>query len=270
MENARLLVFDLDGTLLDSPQRLPRERIELLEKLRRAGIDSTLATGRPYVSAAPFAEQLAVRVPMILFNGAALSTASGETIWIEKLPRQVALDALRLASRIPVASHLYFEPRDPWFHTDRDGEARRHMMAKDGMESRRVEDLCTLIDQEKRDPIKLFFIGPRQDLEWLRKEFRALHDTPTCVFSENEMLEILAPGVSKGAALDRLRDAIGIPPEAMVAFGDNMNDLTMLRRAGTGIAMAQAPQALRDAADLVTGDLDRTLRALLRGKGRIL
>jgi hydroxymethylpyrimidine pyrophosphatase-like HAD family hydrolase len=73
------------------------------------------------------------------------------------------------------------------------------------------------------------------------------------VQSEPQYLEILPPGVSKGAALAAMLDAVGVPAEAVVAIGDNWNDLEMIEAAGLGVAMGHAPAGVRARADHVVG-----------------
>ena len=72
------------------------------------------------------------------------------------------------------------------------------------------------------------------------------------VFSEETYLEILPEGSSKGTALAEMTRALGIPLEAVIAVGDNLNDLEMIRLAGLGVAMGNAPEELRAQAGYVT------------------
>ena len=72
MINPQLLVFDLDGTLLDSSHQIPPSAHELLLAFRQAGLETTIATGRPFASAQRFMQALELTLPVILFNGAAV------------------------------------------------------------------------------------------------------------------------------------------------------------------------------------------------------
>ena len=76
------------------------------------------------------------------------------------------------------------------------------------------------------------------------------------VYSEISSLECSAAGVSKGTGLERLCGLLGIPPEACIAVGDADNDIPMLRSAGLGIAMGNAPEYVKTAADRIVSDLD--------------
>ena len=249
MERTRLLVFDLDGTLLDREHRVPPRVRRLLLRLREHEIETTVATGRPYEAVRQIAQELAVRVPMILFNGAVVASPTGEAISERPLPLKDAARILHRLRQTTAANHCYLQLADRVFYTDRLGSAAEHIEKKDGMKSHLVSDLAALLSDGGRDPVKIFSIGPREELERVQQDI--LQDLPsiTCVFSEPDMLEFLGPSVDKGSALEIVSQHTGIPLEAVAAFGDNMNDLAMLRRAGTGIAMRNAPAELRAAAD---------------------
>ena len=84
---------------------------------------------------------------------------------------------------------------------------------------------------------------------------RGFKPDPECranlVQSENTYLEILPSGVNKGNALEILAEHLGIPLEEVICFGDNLNDLEMILRAGVGVAMSNGREEVRDAADIV-------------------
>jgi HMP-PP phosphatase len=207
MNRTRLLAFDLDGTLLDPSHRIPEMTRFLLSSLREAGIETTVATGRPYAAVQGFIGELAVRVPLIVFNGAVVVSPDGECLWSRRLPRDVAGGALSLLHDPAVANHLYLDPTDAFFYTDHMGAAAEHVMKKDGMGGRLDVDLAGLLGKRAKDPVKLFSIGPRKKLEEAKRRFDASAPECTCVFSEHDMLEFLGPDVTKGAALGILCDS---------------------------------------------------------------
>jgi len=259
MSRTELLVFDLDGTLLDASQRIPETIRTLLFRLREAGIETTLATGRPYAAVRRFIEKLDLRLPLILFNGAVVVAPNGECLSSRRLPRGVACAALSLLDDPDVANHLYLDSTDVFFYTDQRGAATEHVMEKDGIDGRFVDSLAGLLEKHAKDPVKLFSIGPREKLAEAKRRFEA--DTPgfTCVFSESDMLEFLGTDVNKGTALRIVCESTGVSPQSVMAFGDNMNDLELLLEAGIGVAMAGAPEKLKEGtghvADNVTGFL---------------
>ena len=94
----------------------------------------------------------------------------------------------------------------------------------------------------------------------VRRAGKALHADPPCPIdcftSSPEALEIVPPGVNKGSGLARVAELLGIPREETVAIGDGENDIAMLRWAGLGIAMANAPDSVKAAADVIAPHCD--------------
>jgi len=262
MNGIKLLVFDLDGTLLGPDHRVPERVRSLILALREdVGIETTLATGRPYAAVERFVDELDLRLPLIVFNGAAVVMPDGEVLSLRPLPIAQAKTALHLLGETSAANHAYLRPADTRFLADRLGPAADHIVAKDGMRPELVENLGAFLDSQDADPIKIFSIGPREELEAVQAAFRAAVPEATCVFSEHDMLEFLGHRVTKGTALSALCDIAGIDVKDVAAFGDNLNDLDMLRVAGFAVSMAAAPDAMRMEADGVTDDLCGYLEA---------
>jgi len=255
MSEPKLLVFDLDGTLLGPDHRIPVEMLSFLLSLREAGIDTTLATGRPFAAVARFVDELELKLPMIVFNGAAVVMPDGEPVSVRPLPLEHAQTALDLLHNAGMAIQLYAESTDTHFLTNRLGPEADYIREKDGMDCELAEDLAVLLDGLESDPIKMFSIGPREALLRVQSEFREREPEASCVFSEHDMLEFLGPGVNKGKALAALCSELGIGTDSVMAFGDNLNDLEMLRAAGFGVAMQSAPDEMKEEADGVVGDL---------------
>lgn len=263
MSPTQLLVFDLDGTLLDSFHRVPADVRSLLFALRDKGIETTLATGRPFAAVQSFIHELELHLPLITFNGALVATPDGQALVARHLPLSAAQTILGLLENTSAANHLYLYPTDDAFCTDQEGAASELIREKDQMACRVVGSLPTLLTDANCDPVKMFSIGPRDELERVKTAVQHAEPSVTCVFSEYDMLEFLGPDVNKGTALRVLCDAIGIARESVIAFGDNMNDFEMLRTAGTGVAMSTGPAALREVADRVISDMAAFLNEYL-------
>ena len=142
----RLLVFDLDGTLLGPNHRIPERVRSLLLALRKVGPETTLATGRPYAAVGRFIDELELELAMILFNGAAVVEPTGRVRWLRNLPLNTALAALHLLGETTAANHVYMEPTDTQLVTDRLGPAAKHILEKDGMPARQVDDLAAFLE----------------------------------------------------------------------------------------------------------------------------
>ena len=262
MQAPRLLVFDLDGTLLDPTQHIPSRVLSALCLLQMHGITLTIATGRIPASAAPFLSQLRVDIPVILYNGGLIAKPTGETVYKRTLDLEVARDALLLAQEIPVDRQLYLDPSDTFYYAEAITDQLRSFSQDDRIPAREVENLATYVERVQADPMKLLIIGEEEELIRLRKRFQQRHPEPTCVHSNRNCVEILPPNVSKGAALHHLCRVIELDIEDVIASGDNPNDREMLLEAGTGVAMATAPKEMLEEADRVVEDLADYLKTL--------
>ena len=244
----RLLVFDLDGTLLGPDHRLSPATHAALGTLSRQ-FWITLATGRSLASAVPFVTALGVTVPVILYNGAVVyDFLVGRALYERRLTVEEARAALRIARGFPVDAEVYRDIHDPTLYVERVTPRIARFRMKEKLPTREVGDLFSFLDFP---PLKLLLLGEPEVLGELQRELGRALPGITAVRSEVDYLEVLPRGASKGAALRFLCDRLGIPRDEVVAVGDQLNDLEMVRWAGIGVAMAHGPAELRRAADLV-------------------
>lgn len=251
----RLIAADVDGTLVDDRRQIPPAVREALAEARAAGCRLTLATGRMYTSVLPFAEAVRTDAPLILYNGAALVERGSRRVTFRRcLSLADARLALTLLRRFPLHVNLYV---GEGLYIERLTPAATESMVKDGVTARAVGDLVAFL---REDPVKLLCIGEPADLDAFQVAFleeRARRNlpgqAPHLVRSEETYLEVLPPGVNKGVALAELARQLAIPLEAVVAFGDNLNDAEMLEVAGLGVAVGNAHPDLKARADLVAG-----------------
>ena len=259
-ENARyrVIILDVDGTLVDRERRISADTLRALQAAQARGVRVTLATGRMYASARPYADRIHADAPLILCNGARIQDPAGGAIhYSAHLPRAQAARGLRLAQQFDVHANLYLGET---IYIERVSEISQESARKDGVEQVPVGDLARFVEGQPEDPVKILFIGPGESLEALAAAYRAdalgARDLPHLVRSEATYLEIQPPGATKGAGLVRLCGLLGIPPSAAVAFGDNLNDLEMIQAAGLGVAMGNAHDDLKRAAQIVAPSND--------------
>jgi Cof subfamily protein (haloacid dehalogenase superfamily) len=247
----RLLVVDIDGTLVNAAREITPPVHAAVAEAQARGIRVCLATGRIWPSARPFVETLGADPPAILYNGGLVYDFRRDEVWHRtSLPTSQAIDVLRILRRHPaVQPHLYVDDR---VLIPAMAELTAIYQQKDGLRADAVGDLADWLEADPaRVPMKILNIGARPALEAVAQEIDALPYPVNHVFSEAIYLEILPPGVTKGAALEFMAARLGVPREAIVAVGDNLNDLAMIEYAGLGVAMGNAPEALRSRADVV-------------------
>lgn len=242
----RLVALDVDGTLLDPAHNLsPRNRAAVLSA-RRRGVIICLATGKLLASVQPLVRELGIDGDHITCNGAALmdSTTAAPTKSWKMTPTQwkAALAAIHTAdAEMPVAWYttdaIYTDATPGFLDTTL---AAYHEPA--------VRHIRTL-DETLPPPLKFLMTGDEQRLLSLRDALqKRICADMTVVRTTSDFVEVMAPGVSKGVALDELARQRGIAREEIVAIGDGENDISLIEAAGLGIAMGNAMPALLERA----------------------
>ncbi|MCM1109697.1 MAG: Cof-type HAD-IIB family hydrolase [Clostridium sp.] len=255
-----LFITDLDGTLLNSESRVSDRSAAILNDLLGRGAMITIATARTPATVDRLMEGIGWRLPMIVMTGAAL--------WDPRLKRYADVRYVDPALTARIMEVCETSRISPFVYTLAPGS---HVldMTHYGPMTRREENFAA---ERSRLPLKrfhcaagrcgtppdntvLFFAtGPAEQIMACAGQLR--RTTPCSISAyrdifnrETALLEIFAPGVSKGAAVDRLRTVTGAT--SVTVFGDNLNDLEMMRCADCAVAVANAFDEVRRAADRV-------------------
>ena len=248
--NWELLLFDLDGTLLNKQRRIPDATRAVLKEWMARGGQVGLATGRSLRSALPFAQAIDANGPLILFNGGLVwDPIASVPIAQQLLPQEDAVVALSIAAELGIHANLYLEDNIAIAHQS---ATSRESEVKDGVAHTVVGDLAAFCTD---DPYKVLLIDETGKFEDFKARFRTVAKTPcTLVHSEPTYLEVLPAGICKGAALPAVEKHTGIPASRIMAFGDGLNDLELLEASGCGVAMGNALDPVKERADVVIGD----------------
>lgn len=248
----RMVALDLDGTLLTSDKRITPRARSAVARLSELGVHVVVCTGRPPRSALGYVAELALEHPFVCFHGAAMADPADGALHVRHhLDAAVAHRALRrLRAAFPdlvaglETDHGWF--LDPALYALRTSEARLGPAEPTGVGP--IEDYLG------RGAVKLFARRAGTDAPTLAA---AVDDLPLHrTWSSPAMLEMLDPHVDKHFALQALCAERGIARAQVAAFGDQRNDVEMLRWAGIGVAVANADPAAREAADLLAPSND--------------
>ena len=276
----RLIALDVDGTLLDGRGGVTPGTKATLQRLAGQGVQVALATGRRYIIANFLPELLDIPLYMILSNGAVIRDHTGAIAYESYLPSEWAWRAVEEARRLDLRSTIYENAAagdrmlfDGDWHAHRSPQAQ--LKRRPDLESLFV-DLNTVTDLP--DPIEIVLWGGDEEMQALADRLRSTGLDYTLIFwrgresssfvrDGQSALEILGPNTSKAMALTWLCAHLDVEPKEVVAFGDDVNDIEMLQFAGLGVAVGNATQAARAAADEYTHNDDsegvaRTLRRL--------
>jgi Cof subfamily protein (haloacid dehalogenase superfamily) len=256
-----LIAVDLDGTLVDERLQIKNKDLDCINKVRQLNIKVTFATGRTFRSALPYIQQLGIEEPVILCNGASIiEPRSRRILFQENVSQEITRLALIKSSEYGLDPLIYIDPLDGLPCVSALTEVIKDFILLEGFHSAQTDNLENLIQQNP--PLKVQVVGDRQPLGRLKQALLETFPTVPIVMTQDNYLEIMPVGVSKGEALRRLCTIEGIPLNQTVAFGDALNDLELLDLAGLGIAMNHAPEALRDVADEISPDVASALKKI--------
>ncbi len=241
-----LLVCDLDNTLVAPPERrlMPRT-LQVLRELTAGGLAFTVATGRTWPSFRPFYENLPVNAPLVLMNGACVfDPLQQQDLAAQPLHPQDALGVVDRAKAAGLHVNCYHDHRLLYEHLT---PRAVYTCEKEKLMGEAVGDLTPFLEQ---GPAKLLLVGEPAELAVFRRDYRQISDGEgvRMVFSEPDYLEVLHTGASKFTALQALCGLIDVDMAGVLAFGDNENDLEMVRDCGVGVAVETGHDTVRQAA----------------------
>lgn len=273
----RLIAFDLDGTLLTTEKELTPENRAALERAAEAGIVLVPATGRFYGAIPENVRSLPFLRYFITINGASVWDArEGRALLRAEIPWRRAVALMEYLDSLPVIYDCYM---DDWgwitrSHYDRAADFAPNPHALDMLQRMRtpVPELKAHLAQVGHDvqKVMMFFRDPALRL-WALEDLKTRFPDLAVTSSIPRNVELNSLEARKGVALERLAARLGIPIAETMAFGDDLNDVSMLRAAGLGVAMANAGPEAKAAADWITDSCEesgvgRAIERLLAGE----
>ena len=249
----RLIALDIDGTLLDERSHLPAINVDAVAGAAARGIEVALVTGRRYDFALPIARQFPCPLTMIVNNGAVVKSSTGETHFVNLLPRGVAERVLDEAGEfLEMASVCFNRPREnqviyeriDWRDPLRQGYFERNREF--------ISEMSPLRNCLTEDPIQVMFTGYVDRVRQVEKFVTALpfaseYSIAMTVYDKRDfgLLDVVAAGCSKGATLAEWVRRRGWRRDDVMAIGDNLNDLEMLQFAGLPVVMGNSVPELK-------------------------
>jgi hypothetical protein len=250
MSKYKLLAVDLDDTLLNAELRVPERSRHAIGAAREAGVRVTLATGRMFRSALPFARELGVEEYLITYQGALVRHAvTGEVLFHRPVPLELALEVIEFVNRYGYHINIYLD--DNLYVAKHTRESELYTaISRTPVEA--VGDLAAFLKERAGNPTKVLVVAQEQLLDALAEEVRPLFgDHLHITKSKPHFLEFSHPLANKGDALAAIARHYGVEREQVIAVGDSYNDIEMIDYAGLGVVVGNARREIRDRADYV-------------------
>lgn len=251
MTDKHLICLDLDGTLLTDDKTISSFTKQILTQLKQDGHEVIISTGRPYRASEIYYQELGLDAPIINFNGAFIHHPSDDTFKAVHTPLDlnIARDIFRQVENLniqniiaEVKDHVYFHYHDELLFQ---GFNMGDPVVKSG-------DLSISLQE-----------GPTSILIQAEEEYvPAIREHLSAVYAEQiehrrwgapyPVIELVRKDINKAVGIQYVSEYLDIKQKNIIAFGDEDNDFEMIEYAGTGVAMDNAIQALKEKADVMT------------------
>ncbi|MCR5063941.1 MAG: Cof-type HAD-IIB family hydrolase [Treponema sp.] len=251
--DVKLIAFDLDDTLLNDNREITDRNVEALRECARRGIYIVLCSGRAEDAILPFVRRLEIAGMeagryLIAINGCSIfDLHKRQQIFCKKVEPEILLRANEIAESFGLRSEvytpdtIYYREETKWTKLDVD---------LCGLKGAKVDNYDEFL---KTGFTKMLVPGEPEELLKLQKILRDEFKERAVIFtSKPYFLEILPPNCGKGEAVKWLCESLGFGIEKAMGFGDSMNDESLIRMAGYGVAMCNGLDEIKKIADFVT------------------
>lgn len=246
LSNLKLILCDLDGTLLNDHKAIDTDIVEVKKELDKNGIQLTLVTGRNYHIMQEFVDRLDIDIPYITNNGANIYH-KGKCIKEFCISNNDLQLIISILNKEMIAYLAYSNLK---VYNQRDNEDLTHFM-------KRLEGKVDIIKLAANELIEdnIFKMVIVNDDEILMKnimnEINESCEAAHCVRSEDNIYTVTHIMATKGNAVNYLLKSLSVNKEQVVAFGDNYNDVSMFESVGISVAMDNASEEVKQKVDYV-------------------
>ncbi|GEN56566.1 haloacid dehalogenase [Halolactibacillus alkaliphilus] len=247
----KMIVLDLDDTLLRDDHTISPITKETLFKAQDQGVKVVLASGRPTYAMRDLGDELHLSdygSYLLSFNGGRITNCkTNEDIFSSTLTFEDVAFLYELSIRENVYIHTYVGDN---IITEKNNDYTTIEADITGLPITKVEDFIASVTER---PVKILMVEDPEVLKPLEKKLqKELSERFSVLRSKPYFLEFTEKGVTKGTSLDHLIKQLGIKREEVIAIGDSYNDQSMIEFAGLGVAMGNAPDDIKAISDYVT------------------
>ena len=248
----KLIALDLDGTLKTSDNRISEKTKETLIECQKRGMRVILASGRPTPGLRHEAEELELAKYgglLLSFNGARVYDIQNDKVIYEKVVEKKYADEIYDRAKQYGLAVMTYDGLDILTEDDDDQYVQVEKNIND-MYIKHTDDWKSAFEGNIN---KVLLTGEPEYVASIEQEFKAPYEHCLSIYrSAPFFIEVMAQNIDKAASLEKLCEYLGMTNKDMIAFGDGFNDISMIKFAGLGVAMANAQPVVKEAADEIT------------------
>lgn len=241
-----MITSDLDGTLITPEFVIPQNNIEAKERFVEGGGKFALATGRSIESARQYAEAINPNAPCVVLNGVVIyDFRSDKILWDSVLPKEAANYLKKIKEKFPKLGMEIFAGHRLYLITSHP-QTDKHVLNES------LDYISAEIDDVPGKWYKSLFAGTSEEIDAV-EEFCSTFEHPGVRFVKSSTIyyEMLPTNCDKGSGIKKLAELLSIDIKNTYGIGDFYNDVEMLDAAGIGVVTGNAPENLKQRADLV-------------------
>ena len=243
MPKYKTVFSDIDGTLLNTKHQIPEDTKKKIQKINKEGIPYVLVSARMPKGMTAIRDELGAKSPMICYSGALVVDEEDNPIYSVAISKENAKNLCKRIQELNAKISINIYTNDEWLVEDKE----EYWAAQES-------DITGVIPEEVsfEDGHKILCMGNKEEIAQLEQQLIKEFPEIRIYRSKDTYLEIMSMKASKSDAIHMLKNHFHVEREEIIAFGDNFNDIDMLQYAGLGVAMGNASDEVKQAADIVT------------------
>ena len=240
---------DIDGTLLNSKHQIPTATKNKIQQINKQGIPYVLVSARMPKGMTNIRAELGAKSPMICYSGALVVDEEDRSIYSVTISKEDAKNLCKRIQKININISISIYTNDEWLVEDKE----EYWAAQESEITGVIPKEVAFEDEEVYQEVhKVLCMGDKEEIAKLEQQLVEEFPEIRIYRSKDTYLEIMSMKASKSDAIHMLKNHFNVDREEIMAFGDNFNDIDMLQYAGLGVAMGNASDEVKKAADIVT------------------
>lgn len=266
----KLLASDLDGTIIDNQNQVTNDDLNVIHKLQNVStVNFAICTGKTYAMTKELCHKLNPTYGIFGNGTQIINLKTGEEIGRNVVPNDKVIECLKIAENYHLHVHIYTDSQIITQGSLQYMAYRNYILYKNQVQFETVDSLENYIQEQNPNILKLVISG-KTDLKEIKTEIEKEEELTAIqikkygqymdkiIGQEYEYLDIVPRHVTKYDAIKELSKYLKISNEEVMAVGDNINDIEMIKHAGVGVAIGGSYKVVEKAASYVTKNTVKT------------